>query len=318
MGRLARIVRIGALIGASGLALSACASDPALLEPRFPSRTAQSEPERAHAPRTQPPAGNRENHTGGTWKPYQVNGRWYYPTEQPDYDEKGLASWYGDAFNGKPTANGELFDMTGLSAAHKTLPLPSLVEVTNLDNGRKIQVRVNDRGPFVDNRVIDLSRGAADELDMRKAGLAHVRVRYLGPADQPGNHNRLQYAEAAPVPRQPPTPLTPIPEFPPYPAQPGLDILLAQVKAAPRAPLLPPLSTGRVTIQAGAFSIRANAEKAANQLAGVGEVQITPLDRAGSVLYRVSVRPSDGSTAGDALQQLAGIGYRDAKIIASD
>ncbi|WP_287103456.1 septal ring lytic transglycosylase RlpA family protein, partial [Brevundimonas sp.] len=96
----------------------------------------------------------------GTMRPYQVRGRWYTPKEQPDYDEVGLASWYGDAFNGRPTSTGERFDMRQLTAAHKTLPLPGLVEVTNLENGRRIVVRVNDRGPFVDGRIIDLSRGA--------------------------------------------------------------------------------------------------------------------------------------------------------------
>ena len=96
----------------------------------------------------------------GTMRPYQIRGRWYHPAEQPDYEETGLASWYGDQFHGRPTATGERFDMNALTAAHKTLPLPGLVEVTNLANGRRIVVRVNDRGPFVDGRIIDLSRGA--------------------------------------------------------------------------------------------------------------------------------------------------------------
>ena len=100
----------------------------------------------------------------GTMRAYQVRGRWYRPAEQPGYDETGLASWYGDQFNGRPTATGERFDMHALTAAHKTLPLPGLVEVTNLANGRRVVVRVNDRGPFVDNRIIDLSRGAAEAL----------------------------------------------------------------------------------------------------------------------------------------------------------
>ena len=97
-------------------------------------------------------------------RPYQVRGRWYTPKEQPDYEEVGMASWYGDAFNGRPTSTGERFDMNALTAAHKTLPLPGLVEVTNLSNGRRIVAQVNDRGPFVDDRIIDLSRGAAKLL----------------------------------------------------------------------------------------------------------------------------------------------------------
>lgn len=122
----------------------------------------------------------------GTMRPYQVRGRWYRPAEQPDYDERGQASWYGDAFHGRPTATGERFDMNALTAAHKTLPLPSLVEVTNVRNGRRVVLRVNDRGPFVDGRIIDLSRGAAEALDLRAAGVGEVRVRYLGRAPRIG------------------------------------------------------------------------------------------------------------------------------------
>ena len=131
----------------------------------------------------------------GTMRPYQIRGRWYRPAEAPDYDEVGLASWYGDQFNGRPTATGERFDMHALSAAHKTLPLPGLVEVTNLANGRSAVLRVNDRGPFVDDRIIDLSRGAAEELGLLSRGVGEVRVRYLGRAPRIGG-GRLQQAAA--------------------------------------------------------------------------------------------------------------------------
>lgn len=115
--------------------------------------------------------------------PYKVAGRWYVPQVDESYDQKGVASWYGDAFHGKLTANGEIFDKRRISAAHKTLPLPTLVEVENLENGRKLVVRVNDRGPFVDDRIIDLSHAAADELGFTTKGLARVRVRYIGETD---------------------------------------------------------------------------------------------------------------------------------------
>jgi len=124
---------------------------------------------------------------GGTMRPYQIRGRWYHPQEDPDYEEVGLASWYGDRFHGRPTATGETFDMNALTAAHKTLPLPGLVEVTNLDNGRRAVLRVNDRGPFVDGRIIDLSRGAAQELGLLERGVGRVRVRYLGRAPRLGS-----------------------------------------------------------------------------------------------------------------------------------
>jgi len=118
----------------------------------------------------------------GTMRPYQVGGRWYYPKEQPGYVEVGVASWYGAGHHGKATATGEIFDQWEITGAHKTLPLPCIVEVTNLDNGKTIRVRVNDRGPFVDGRIIDLSRAAAEKLGFDRKGLTRVRVRYLGPA----------------------------------------------------------------------------------------------------------------------------------------
>ncbi len=135
----------------------------------------------------------------GTMRPYQVRGRWYRPAEQPRYDERGLASWYGDQHHGRPTATGERFDMNALTAAHKTLPLPGLVEVTNLANGRRVVVRINDRGPFVDGRIIDLSRAAADSLGLLGSGLGEVRVRYLGAAPRLGGGARLQQARVEPA-----------------------------------------------------------------------------------------------------------------------
>ncbi|MEI7931723.1 MAG: septal ring lytic transglycosylase RlpA family protein, partial [Alphaproteobacteria bacterium] len=141
-------------------------------------------------------------------RPYEIRGQWYTPAEQPDYDETGTGSWYGEAFQGKPTANGEVFDMNQVSAAHKTLPLPSMVEVTNLDNGKSLTVRVNDRGPFVDGRIIDLSKGAADELGVLRPGLARVRVRYVGPAPAV---TETQIAEARGAPRRRETPASSAP-----------------------------------------------------------------------------------------------------------
>lgn len=114
--------------------------------------------------------------------PYVIDGVRYVPREDIGYDAIGIASWYGPNFHGKLTANGEIFDMDRLTAAHKTLPLPSLVKVTNLENGRSVTVRLNDRGPFAGNRIIDLSRATAERLGTREKGLARVRVQYLGPA----------------------------------------------------------------------------------------------------------------------------------------
>ena len=116
--------------------------------------------------------------------PYTIDGITYYPDADPFYDTTGTASWYGPGFHGGVTANGEVYDMTAMTAAHKTLPLPSYVRVTNLENGREIVVRLNDRGPFAKGREIDLSFAAAEKLDMIDQGSAQVRVQYLGPAEK--------------------------------------------------------------------------------------------------------------------------------------
>src|SRR5712671_4542727 len=127
-------------------------------------------------------------------KPYNINGRTYVPAEDPSYRTEGIASWYGRDFHGRLTANGEIYDMHSISAAHTTLPLPSYVRVTNLDNGRSIIVRVNDRGPYHRNRVIDLSIGTAKALDFYSRGLSRVRVEYVGPAPLQGSDDEMLMA----------------------------------------------------------------------------------------------------------------------------
>jgi rare lipoprotein A len=145
---------------------------------------------------------------GGTYrvgKPYVVAGRTYVPEENVNFRSEGMASWYGDDFHGRLTANGEVFDMHSISAAHPTLPMPSYVRVTNLANQKSIVVRVNDRGPYAANRVIDLSVKAAKLLSFHDRGLARVRVEYVGRAPLEGSDDRqlmatLREGEAAPAP----------------------------------------------------------------------------------------------------------------------
>ena len=120
-------------------------------------------------------------------KPYEIGGEWYTPREDPKYDRVGSASWYGELFHGRRTANGEIYDMDSLSAAHPTLPLPVYARVTNLNNGRSIVVRINDRGPYARDRIIDLSRRSAELLGFRGHGTATVRVKYLGHAPLNGD-----------------------------------------------------------------------------------------------------------------------------------
>jgi len=131
-------------------------------------------------------------------KPYQVRGRWYYPKEDPGYVKTGMASWYGDAFHGRLTANGEIYDMTNLTAAHPTMPLPSYARVTNVENGSSVIVRVNDRGPYERGRVIDLSHKAASMLGYADSGTAKVKVEYVGRAPVDGHDDAYLLASYLP------------------------------------------------------------------------------------------------------------------------
>lgn len=142
----------------------------------------------AGSPKPKPPAPPTASSPAPSQpRPYTVNGKWYQPLARADgYSETGLASWYGRKFHGRPTASGERYDMYGLSAAHKTLPLQTWVRVHNLDNGRQMDLRINDRGPFVDGRIVDLSYGAARQLGVVGPGTARVKLTALGRRITPG------------------------------------------------------------------------------------------------------------------------------------
>jgi rare lipoprotein A len=181
------------------LALGACASGNQLVSKVDPRYGVSASP-RVIEPGQPVPKG------GGTYrvgKAYTVGGRVYTPEENRHYRAEGIASWYGDAFHGRLTANGEVYDMEAISAAHPTLPIPSYARVTNLKNGRSIIVRVNDRGPYHTNRLIDLSYKAAHLLEFRGRGLARVRVEYVGSAPLEGSDDRQLLAtlrEGSPAP----------------------------------------------------------------------------------------------------------------------
>ncbi len=136
-------------------------------------------------------------HGGGQYlvgRPYTIAGRTYYPRENARYSATGMASWYGDAFHGRRTANGEIYDMRSLTAAHPTMPLPSYARVTNLINGYSIIVRVNDRGPYSGGRIMDVSSRVADVLDFKNAGTGKVKVDYVGPAPIEGSDDEMLLA----------------------------------------------------------------------------------------------------------------------------
>jgi len=297
-----RWVARAALLAATGLTLAACASAP----PVGPVAGAEGQP----SPRY-------NGHKVG--KPYQVKGVWYYPKDQPNYDEIGIASWYGYQFHNKYTADGEVFDMTLPSAAHKTLPLPSLVEVTNLANGKKLVVRVNDRGPFVDGRIIDLSKEAAAELGFVTAGVTKVRVRYIGQAADPPGYNPRQeiasarkaapkpaaksvelaragqpskpipyshLAKAAPLPPAPAPYAAGAPIAPPSPrlSLPEVDNLLADNAKAAARPL-----RATYDLQAGAFATEDAARHFASSLTGGGLPEVQTVHEGSGLSYRVVV-----------------------------
>ncbi len=272
-------------------------------------------------------------------KPYQVEGIWYYPKDDWSYDETGIASWYGEQFHGRYTANGEVFDLNGLTAAHHTLPMPSIVQVTNLENGRSLTLRVNDRGPFAGGRIIDVSRQAAQLLGFERNGTAKVRVRLLttetmqaqavarrnGSEEVPGGP--VEAAQAAPRTAVDAQPLAPLAGTRVAPAPQTASIIPVKAGPAPDiVPVDPPL-TGKVTvgtarpnaqiyIQAGAFAQMDNANRVRQRLAGVGSAQITAVRVNGNNLFRVRLGPiANVNEADQILTRVLATGLPDARII---
>ena len=180
------------LVTSAAALMAACSSDPPVRTVGGVSRPVFSEDE--YGVSTSPRVASYNIPKGGggykLGSPYKVAGRWYVPREDPNYQEYGIASWYGADFHGRRTANGEVFDANSLTAAHPTLPLPCYAYVTNLDNGRTVLVRVNDRGPYVNDRVVDLSYAAAKQLGYTSRGRARVSVRYAGLAPLNGDDRR--------------------------------------------------------------------------------------------------------------------------------
>lgn len=260
-----------------------------------------------------------EERSGGYYKvgnPYKINGKWYYPRVQPDYREEGLSSWYGPTFHGKRTANGETFDRYAMTAAHRTLPMPTLVRVTNLENDRAVTLRVNDRGPFVGDRIIDVSEAAATALGFRTGGLARVRVEVI----------TLEEGEQMPVvakPAPPPSPGT----FVARPVRTTAEEK-ASVTAAPTKEVLAemldapeggdPAQRGP-RIQVGSFQDETNARQLAALIMPHGPVTVTPVTVHDRPYWRVRLGPYE--TRRHALQALEGLrrdGYAQAQIIASN
>lgn len=255
--------------------------------------------------------------------PYEANGRWYVPTPEPGYSETGIASWYGPTFHGQATASGETFDQEAMTAAHPTLPIPSLVQVTNLENGREIIVRVNDRGPFVGERLIDLSRRSAEVLGFEQAGQARVHVRYLGPAPRrvdaaAGATVQTPAATSAVTAANGPTSLLPAPVDTPQD-----DDQLAGAPiggSTPRqvAASTPPATDGVFYAQVGAFADLTNAHRIRDAVSAAGPVAVDVRRTAtGGELFRVRVGPwNTREEAEAARRQLASLGFGEAIVAA--
>jgi len=242
---------------------------------------------------------------GGRYKvgsPYTVNGKRYFPREDPGYDKVGKASWYGPTFNRRQTANGEYFDMNRLTGAHPTLPLPSFVRVTNLSNNKSVVIRVNDRGPYSSERVIDVSKKAADVLGFRQRGTAQVRVQYVGRAPLNGDDYYTYTASRKPQSS---------------PIRVAARTQPRRQYTAPRRQYNQPEGLAdSLYIQAASFASRGNARRLKNRLEVLGPVRIVASDVNGQTFYRVRVGPmASNSEAKTALRQIVDAGNTGATLI---
>lgn len=264
-------------------------------------------------------------------KPYRINGVWYYPAEDYDYDEAGIASWYGRQFHGKETANGEVFDMNEVTAAHRTLPMPSFARVTNLENGRSIVVRINDRGPYAHGRIIDLSRRSAQLLGFESQGTAKVRVQILAEESrtlamrlqgrEDDNRSRPAAAPRIAVAAEMLPALGSTETARPIttPVQHQRSVMSAQsANPADPAQLVQTQSvrTGNLYVQAGSFQQYDNANRVGARLSGIGKPAIVQAKVAGNDVFRVRMGPFGSVDEADKLlERVINIGYPDAQVV---
>ncbi len=279
-----------------------------------------------------PPGGPLQQGNFKVGKPYTINGTVYHPQERYDYVETGIASWYGPGFHGKKTASGEIYDNYELTAAHRTLQMPSFVRVTNLQNGKSVIVRINDRGPFAKGRIIDVSKRAAELLDMTRAGTAQVKVEMLaeqsrlvaqaarggqnvkGTEVAMNTHGRLPdhirtASDASPQTREQ---------------------MLAQ--AAQQNNIQGHYSNGHfypdavatqtavmpttLYVQAGAFGVQENAARLSATLGSIAPAQVVPIFSGGRTLYKVRLGPLQNVREADmVLNRVTSSGHPDALIV---
>lgn len=281
--------------------------------------------------------GSVANAQRGAYKignPYKIDGVWYTPKEDFNHVETGVASWYGPGFHGKSTANGERYDQSDRTAAHRTLQMPSIVRVTNLSNGLSTVVRINDRGPFASNRVIDLSRTAAQELDVIRNGTARVRIEQLqaeslavkdvainggGPAEQ--NDAVAQLASGRRAPQQQPQQVTATAQpaaaaQPPPPVQGASPSSRSGPTIASLATTAPAPSAGGFYVQTGSFSTAENAGRQRDAVRSYGASEISQASASGRDIYRVRLGPyTTSDAAGIVADRLKRSGFGDARVV---
>jgi len=275
-------------------------------------------------------------------KPYQIQGVWYYPAENYEYDETGIASWYGAQFHGRRTANGGTYDMNSLTAAHRTLPMPSFVRVTNLENGRSLILKVNDRGPFARGRIIDISRRGAQLLGFHKVGTARVRVQIMADksralASRVKSNTQLADAgspitiDRLPKPEVKTVSLSPPPGASSNPGNFGSSAaneirknppVLSRSRAISADPKgddvvsLRPVSRTNIFVQAGAYGQFENANRTKAMLSSLGPVKLTTVLIKGRDLFRVRLGPLGSVAEADKmLQSINQAGFEGARIV---
>jgi rare lipoprotein A len=274
--------------------------------------------------------------------PYQIDGKWYYPEENFSYDETGVASWYGKDFHGRRTANGDKFDSNEVTAAHPTLPMPSLARVTNLQNGRSVVVRINDRGPFHSNRIMDVSRRAAQLLGFEQQGTAQVRVQVLTEESRAiAEAAKRQNGDIQMLAANPRGPVEAVALD--GSVQPSLNspppVQMAQTLQPPAGGLSLPqgggMSAGRIPapnsykatkasvpagealyVQVGAFSQSENAHRLKSKLANIAPAEVKKVTINGTPMFRVRLGPlSNRQEAHKAMTTALALGASGAKIV---
>ncbi len=267
--------------------------------------------------------------------PYEIKNIWYYPKRDLTYEETGIASWYGKEFHGKLTANGEIFNKDIISAAHKTLPMPSMVRVTNLDNGNVLNVRINDRGPYIHGRIIDLSEKAADLLGFKDVGIARVKVKILVekslwlersakegkfPGSEVTTNESIKLPSINSASRPKVSIINTIADsnIGKLTKKNEIKTSFTEILASSRQGNLrkvEPQET-KVWVQVGAFASSLNANKVVSKISHIYDTNITTIELKGRILHRVRLGPTQEiEKADEILTQVFQLGYSGSKII---